>query len=55
MVGNNELVVNNATMKEIVQQWVDKAIGNNTVVASVSAKDSYSFSIVLSNEEKPSS
>ena len=51
MIGTSTLTVNIATMKLIVQQWADMALGNGVVVDSVKAEDQYSFAITLKTPE----
>jgi hypothetical protein len=55
MTGNNELILNEATMKEAVQFWLNSQMVNPPKVTNVKAAkgDSYSpaFSISLDSDE----
>jgi len=55
MIGNNELHLNEATMKIALQHWLDSVMHNAPTVAGVTMTDSYgskTFNIKL--EEAPS-
>jgi hypothetical protein len=51
MIGNNEMILNEATMIQAVQEWLDKRMPNShTKVTSVSKSDYVEFKIVLQSD-----
>jgi hypothetical protein len=54
MKGNNTLELNQATMIEAVQVWVDKSFVKPPQVLGVSKRDEYTFTVTISSEDAPS-
>lgn len=48
MIGRNSMMLNEATMQRIVQQWIDKEVATKPVVKSVT-KQTEGFKIALEN------
>jgi hypothetical protein len=57
MKGNNELHLNEATMIEIVQMWIDKELlpGASNKVTSICQRDHGVFIVGVKGEEEQSS
>jgi hypothetical protein len=54
MIGNNELHLNEATMKVALQHWLNSVMVNPPTVASVGMTDGHSKTFIVKLEEAPS-
>ena len=51
ITGANELVLNEASLKRIIQKWMDSSTGFNSNIISIKPKDG-SFIIKISSKEE---